>query len=105
MWNPGLEGEVDTRENVQKFALRMCTEQWGSSYDKLLSSTNLPSLKERRTQASLCHLYKVIHGETEFADAPVQRQTLVTTLAFLSNMLFLCPSQELVHTNTHSFQQ
>ena len=75
VWNPGLKGKVDALENVQKFALRMCTKQWSSSYNELLSSTSLPSLKERRTQASLCHLYKIIHGETEFADAPVQRQT------------------------------
>jgi hypothetical protein len=56
---------------MQEFALRMCTKQWSSSYDQLLSNTNLPSLKETRTQASLCHLYKIIHGDTEFADAPV----------------------------------
>ena len=75
VWNPGLKGEVDALEKVQKFALRMCTKQWSSNYDELFTSTNLPSLEERRTQASLCHLYKIIRGETEFADAPVQRQT------------------------------
>ena len=37
--------------------------------------TNLPSLKQRRTQASLCHLFKIIHGDTEFADAPVYLRT------------------------------
>ena len=75
VWNPGLKGEVNALENVQKFALRMCTKQWSSSYDELLSSTNLPSLKDRRTQASLCHLFKIMHGETEFADAPLHHWT------------------------------
>ena len=32
VWNPSLKGEVDALENVQKFALRMCTKQWNSSY-------------------------------------------------------------------------
>ena len=66
---PSLRGEIDTLENVQKFALQMCTNQWDSSYDELLANTNLPSLKD--TQASLCHLFKIIHGDTEFADEPV----------------------------------
>ena len=89
VWNPGLKGEVDALENVQKFTLQMCTKQWSSSYDELLSSTSLPSLKERRTQASLCHLYKIIHGETvcrrTYAAIDIK---VVTALALLSNMLF-----------------
>ena len=75
VWNPGLKGQVDALESVQKFALRMCTRMWDSSYDELLANTELPSLKARRIQASLCHLFKIIHGLTEFADAPVHQQS------------------------------
>ena len=51
VWNPGLKREVDALENVQKYALRICTKQWDSSYDELLANTNLPSLKDRRIYA------------------------------------------------------
>ena len=60
VWNPGVKGETDALENVQKFALRVCTNLWDSSYDELLVKTRLPSLKDRRTRASLCHLFKII---------------------------------------------
>ena len=68
---------MDALENVQKFALCMCTKQWNSSYNELLhvSDTNCPSLEDRRTQASLCHIFKIMHGETEFVDAPVYQRT------------------------------
>ena len=70
VWNPGLKGK-SMPWRMCKFALQMCTKQWDSTYDQLLANTNLPSLKDRRTQASLCHLFKVIHGDMEFPDAPV----------------------------------
>ena len=54
VWNPNFKCEIEAIENVQKFALRMCTKSWDSDYDNLLTVTNLPSLKDRRTQACLC---------------------------------------------------
>ena len=77
VWNPGLKGEIDALESVQKFALRMCTRQWDLSYNELLTCTGLPSLRARRTQACLCHLFKIINSLTEFADAPVYHQVFV----------------------------
>ena len=86
----------------KKFALRMCTRMWDLSYDELLANTELPSLKARRTQASLCHLFKIIYGLTEFADAPVHHQS--STHALLINLLFVCHSLELDRIKTHFFQ-
>ena len=74
VWNPGLKGETEAIENVQKFALRMCTRSWNSDYEELLATADLPSLKDRRSRACLCHLFKIIHGITEFADAPLTNQ-------------------------------
>ena len=75
VWNPNFKGEIEALGNIQKFALRMCTKSWDSNYDELLATTKLPSLKDRRTQACLCHLFKIIHGITEFPDAPINSQT------------------------------
>ena len=55
VWNPNFKVEIEALENVQKFALRVCTKSWDSNYDELLATTKLPSLKDRRTQACLCH--------------------------------------------------
>ena len=34
---------------------------------------SLPSLRERRMQASLCHLFKIMNGLTDFPGAPVTK--------------------------------
>ena len=57
VWNSILKCEIEAIENVQKFALKMCTKSWDSNYDNLLAATNLSSLKDRRTRACLCHLF------------------------------------------------
>ena len=55
VWNPGLKGDIDALEDVQKFALRMCTKSWNFNYEELLTNANLPSLRTRRVQASLSY--------------------------------------------------
>ena len=44
------------------------------NYEDLLSNSKLSSLQKRRLLASLCHLYKIIRGLTDFEDAPLQAQ-------------------------------
>ena len=56
-WDPYLKKDITAPENVQKFALKMCTKSWDQDYQTLLTITNLPSLKSRRYQAKLCHLF------------------------------------------------
>ena len=74
VWSPHLKGELETIEKVQKYVLKVCMKSWDSSYADLLSMTSLPSMQCRRLQASLCHLYKIMHGLTDFPDAPTTRQ-------------------------------
>ena len=71
VWSPYLKGEVEALEKVQKFALRVCTKSWDSDYQDLLQRTSLTTLQTRRVQASLCHVYKIIHSLTDFPGAPV----------------------------------
>ena len=58
-WNPGLKGDIDRLEDVQGFALRVCSKFWDLSYGELLKKSRLPSLEKHRIQASLCHLFKI----------------------------------------------
>ena len=76
VWNPHLKGEIEVLEKVQKFALRVCTKSWDSHYKDLLSRASLTSLQTRRVQASLCHLYKIIHNLTDFPEAPVSNREI-----------------------------
>ena len=75
VWNPSLKGEIDQLERVQKFALRVCLKSWDTDYEDLLSISNLPSLQKRRMLASLCHLFKISRGFTDFHDPPLQQHT------------------------------
>ena len=47
VWDHPLQKDIDKLENVQKFALRMCTKNWMAGYDDLLTCCNIPSLKTR----------------------------------------------------------
>ena len=74
VWNPHLKGDIEALKKVQKYALRDCFKSWDSNYEALLSMASLPSLRERRMQASLCHLFKIINGLTDFPGAPVAKR-------------------------------
>ena len=75
VWNPHLKGEVESLENVQKFALWVCLKSWDSEYNELLRVANLPPLHKRRAQLSLCHLYKIIHNQCYFPPIFSTRET------------------------------
>ena len=75
MWNPYLKGEIADIERVQKFALRVCLKSWDplTSYNDLLTAANLPPLQNRRDQSSICHLFKIVNGLTDFPNAPIKQ--------------------------------
>ena len=47
IWSPHMKKEKTLLENVQKFALRMATRSWDSSYQDLLELVDLPTLEHR----------------------------------------------------------
>ena len=71
VWNPFHKGEIESIENVQKFALRMCLKSWTSNYEELLVNAHVPTLSSRRIQASMSHLHKIMNKQTHFPDAPI----------------------------------
>ena len=50
-WDPFLKKDVNVLEDVQEFALRVCTKSWDLTYDALLSEMHLSSLAVRRQRA------------------------------------------------------
>ena len=75
VWNPHLKGEIADIERVQKFALRVCLKSWDplTSYNDLLTAAKLPTLQSRRDQSSICHLFKIVNGLTDFPNAPIKQ--------------------------------
>ena len=55
VWSPHLAKDTDLIEGVQKFALRIASEQWSKSYqyDDLLRDFKIPTLEKRRSDARL----------------------------------------------------
>ena len=58
VWDPHQVGLNRSLENIQKFALRMCTKNWNQEYDVLLNSYGIPTLAVRRKQLKLCLYFK-----------------------------------------------
>ena len=59
VWDPHHLGHIEALEKVQRFALKMCTKSWDSSYEDMLTFCNLPTLCQRRHVLNLTFLYQV----------------------------------------------
>ena len=68
VWNPYLLKDIKKLETVQKFALRMCVKRWSSSYEELLSESDIPRLVDRRRFLCLMYFYKAINGHITTID-------------------------------------
>ena len=58
VWDPHQVGLNQSLENIQKFALRMCTKNWNQEYDVLLNSYGIPTLAGRRKQLNSVLYFK-----------------------------------------------
>ena len=68
VWAPYTCKDTELLESVQRFACKMVTHCWSSSYEELLALTNLPTLEKRRLHLKLSHLYKIVHHQSFFPD-------------------------------------
>ena len=74
VWNPHLKGDITELEKVQKYALKVCMKSWDTSYEDLLATSNVPSLEFRRKYNSVCHLFKIFKGLTDYPSPPITLQ-------------------------------
>ena len=61
VWHPYLSKDIQAIENVQRFALRICSKKWNLSYWELLDMFQLPYLENGRFGLSLLIFYKIIY--------------------------------------------
>ena len=69
VWDPHHLGHIEALEKVQRFALKMCTKSWDSSYEDMLTFCNLPTLCQKRRVLKLTFLYQLMHGHFIFPNA------------------------------------
>ncbi len=63
VWSPWTQQDIETLEKVQKRAVGMVSGLKGVSYEEKLVELDLTTLKERRHQADMAQVYKIIIGK------------------------------------------
>ena len=76
VWDPYLIKDIDLLEKTQKFALRVCCKNWSASYGDLLETCQIARLSDRRRNAKLCHLYKIMYGLADCEMAPTTHRSV-----------------------------
>ena len=61
-WAPWSEGDKNILEKVQRKAVGMVSGLAGRSYEERLKELGLQTLEERRHQADMCMMHKIMHG-------------------------------------------
>ena len=109
-------GKLIPWRECKKFALRMCTKQWNSSYNDLYTAASgiakqrytvfwprhwlqlcsLPTLQQHRLYLDLCTVFKIVQDLFHFPTGIFVEQTLRVT-KLQSHHLFVCPH---AHTST-----
>ena len=62
-WSPWLEADIKTLEEVQKRAVRMVSGLESNVYEDRLRELGLTTLEERRHQADMAQVYKILTGK------------------------------------------
>ena len=80
---------MDKLEAVQKFALKLVSHRWDTSYEELLRLVDVPMLGER-LHLKLAHVYKIVHGLYYFPEDVFQMYTAHSNRLARANTLY-CP--------------
>ena len=62
-WAPWMEGDKQVLEKVQRKAVGMVSGLSGQEYEDRLAELGLQTLEERRHQADMCLMHKIMHSE------------------------------------------
>ena len=96
VWSPELIKDISKLENVQKFALRVCTKQWNLPYIDLIEKCNLTELRTWRNYLSLSLLHKIINEDCIFPNTPLVPYAITYFTHSQSANTFVLPQS---HTN------
>jgi hypothetical protein len=92
VWSPYNVGEVNSIEQIQKFALiHMCSKTWDSSYQELLQLFSLPDLQQRRLYLDFSTTFRVVHGLFHFPNDVFVHQRALRTTQSSNYCSYICP--------------
>ena len=66
VWDPHLCKDINALESVQRFATKICTKSWNTSYQDLLDELHLHTLHMSRSYFKQCHSYRLVYGLSFF---------------------------------------
>jgi len=94
----GISARMLRYTTLQKFACKLASHQWDSSYLDLLQLYQLPSLEERKLHLKLGLMFKIIHNLCYYPDIPCFRDNIHRRAAHA--IQFKAP---FAHTNVYYF--
>ena len=72
VWDSHLLKDINVLEAVQRFATKVCVKSWNTlDYQERLDKLHLDTLQKRRSVSKLCHLFKAVHGLSNFPNSPI----------------------------------
>ena len=73
VWDPYTDVNINKLEMVQRKAARFIYNDWRytSSPTTMLHNLSLPTLQQRRTEAKVKYIHKILHGNLEFLSSLV----------------------------------
>ena len=99
VWDPHLMKDRKAIEDVQKFALKVVTSKWDSSYNELLEFAELKPLEDRRVELKLGLLFKIVHNLCFFPDGSLEFRNCRSGRTSHSQQL----SVPFAHTNSYFY--
>ena len=99
VWDPHLRRDIQAIENVQKFALRVCSKSWNTDYNSLLDTLNISTLSARRTSLKLCLLFKMLTEIVDYPFCPFTRRHTPYANRHLNTVQLTVP-----HAHTNQFK-
>ena len=102
VWDPHLKKDIQALENVQKFALRVCSKSWSCDCPTLLDTLSMPTLPDWRETLKLCLLSNIRTGRVINPSCPITVKTLPIPLVAVTLYNLWSPVTAPTNTNTHS---
>ena len=99
VWAPQTVKDILELDGIQKFAFRMATHNWNSSYIELQPTVNLPTLEGRRIELKLITLFQIVHNLCFFSKNLIRSREQLQTVNSTLSVHSYCLQQPLANTN------
>ena len=74
VWSPQAVTQISQIERVQKLAIKIVSKEWNINYYVHLTEFQIPTLQRRRSELSLCLLYKISRSGCYFPEGLIVRK-------------------------------